>query len=390
MQLLHASHRYPRLQGTAPRRPHAHAQPLTAPTNAHSLLQEMMRGMAQEPAQGCSYSACGAAACQNGLVAAGQAACLAPAAGTRLRCCPPEPYSDVFIWADRGISNCVVDRRLMAGYDTSLLTSSWSNVRELVVLPGAGGQLSGLFELGFACRRCRVHAGACGHIQAHAAARQARYVVCMCARAHAAMHEPPKHAHTPHNHPGGKLQQRTSYQELDMASPDTLRDFLRAALAAYPPSDDRKYVLSLWDHGSGWAGYGIDSTCSPLKAYNDRGCNMLTMATIAKGVCVQVLVACMPRACMSCACMLCACSMRHACQQVHAHAARICLHASMHASMHASKMHLGNAAPPCREHAAPARMLSVQACSRIPAVTPTLNRPGCWAARRAEAGYYWL
>jgi len=68
-----------------------------------------------------------------------------------------------------------------------------------------------------------------------------------------------------------------------MANPDTLATFLRSSLAAFPPSADRKYMLVFWDHGSGWAGYGLDSTCSPLKAYSDRGCNMLTLDTISRG-----------------------------------------------------------------------------------------------------------
>lgn len=87
--------------------------------------------MAREPS-GCVSPGCGAA-CPDGLIATGQAPC---AGGSQLRCCPAAPYPDVFVWVDRGASNCFVDETLLQGMDDSLLTSSWTNVRELVLLPG--------------------------------------------------------------------------------------------------------------------------------------------------------------------------------------------------------------------------------------------------------------
>ncbi|GBF88369.1 hypothetical protein Rsub_01081 [Raphidocelis subcapitata] len=181
-------------------------------------MAELMRGLAREPA-GCSNPGCGAA-CPDGTTAVAQAACGTDGTSRTLRCCPSAPYPEVFLWVDRGVSQCLVDEsRLRAlGLDPSLLSSSWSNVRELLLLPG------------------------------------------------------------------GKWQQRTSYQELDLANPETLATFLRTGLSVFPPSADRKHALVFWNHGSGWAGYGIDSTCSPLKAYTDRGCDMLTMATLARGL----------------------------------------------------------------------------------------------------------
>jgi hypothetical protein len=68
-----------------------------------------------------------------------------------------------------------------------------------------------------------------------------------------------------------------------MARPDTLADFLRSGLTAFPPAASRRHALVFWDHGSGWAGYGIDSTCSPVKPYSDKGCDMLTMDTLRQG-----------------------------------------------------------------------------------------------------------
>jgi hypothetical protein len=86
---------------------------------------------------------------------------------------------------------------------------------------------------------------------------------------------------------GGAWEQRTSYAELDLSAAATLASFLQSGLAAFPPSTssdlDRKYGLIMWDHGSGWAGFGIDSTCSPLKPYNERGCGMLSMPAVSKG-----------------------------------------------------------------------------------------------------------
>lgn len=68
-----------------------------------------------------------------------------------------------------------------------------------------------------------------------------------------------------------------------MADPNTLAAFMQAGFAAFPPSADRKYMLVFWNHGSGWAGYGVDHTCSPLKTYSDKGCDMLSMDTLTQG-----------------------------------------------------------------------------------------------------------
>ncbi len=85
------------------------------------------------------------------------------------------------------------------------------------------------------------------------------------------------------NKTGGKWQQRTSYPELDMSNADTLADFLQSGLAAFPPSTDRKYMMVFWNHGSGWAGYGLDHTCSPIKTYSDRACGMMSVGALATG-----------------------------------------------------------------------------------------------------------
>ena len=95
--------------------------------------QELMLGMAREPSA-CLSPGCGAP-CPDGHAAVRQAAC---AGGkSELRCCPAAPYPDVFVWVDRGSQPCFVDDAQMRGLDTSLLTSSWTNVRELQLLPGA-------------------------------------------------------------------------------------------------------------------------------------------------------------------------------------------------------------------------------------------------------------
>lgn len=179
----------------------------------------MMRGLAREPGAGCVTAACGAP-CPAGLAEVASEACAG--AGARRRCCPPEPYPDVFAWVDRGAASCFLDPRgPAAGLDASLLGSAWSNVRELTLLPG------------------------------------------------------------------GKWQQRTAYAELDMATAATLASFLQAGLQAFPPTDGagggRRYALVFWDHGSGWAGYGIDGTCGPLAGYNDKGCDMLSLEEISQG-----------------------------------------------------------------------------------------------------------
>jgi hypothetical protein len=101
-------------------------------------LQELMRGMAREPATGCTTAACGAA-CGDGLAAVSSSAC--SDGSSSLRCCPAAYYPDVFLWVDRGASSCFVDQSNAAGLDTSLLTSSWSNVRELQLLPGVAGAI---------------------------------------------------------------------------------------------------------------------------------------------------------------------------------------------------------------------------------------------------------
>jgi hypothetical protein len=43
-------------------------------------------------------------------------------------------------------------------------------------------------------------------------------------------------------------------------------------------------MLILWDHGSGWQGYGVDQTCDAASAYNPNAiCGMLSMQSITNG-----------------------------------------------------------------------------------------------------------
>lgn len=49
--------------------------------------------------------------------------------------------------------------------------------------------------------------------------------------------------------------------ELDMAKPDTLRDFISYAAGAYPAEH---YALILWDHGSGWKKLAVPKTVSSI------------------------------------------------------------------------------------------------------------------------------
>lgn len=114
-------------------RAHVHTHASAAPIQPQSL----MRGMSTEPS-GCITAGCGSS-CASGMVAVGQISC--PDGSSSLRCCPAAPYPDVFLWTDRGISSCYVDPVYTSGLDTTLLSSSWSNVREFQVLPGeqAGG-----------------------------------------------------------------------------------------------------------------------------------------------------------------------------------------------------------------------------------------------------------
>ncbi len=70
-----------------------------------------------------------------------------------------------------------------------------------------------------------------------------------------------------------------------MSAPDTLAAFLQRSLARFPPSTPgRKYLFDFWDHGSGWKGYGVDATCSAAGTYIHAGCNMFSMATMARGL----------------------------------------------------------------------------------------------------------
>lgn len=68
-----------------------------------------------------------------------------------------------------------------------------------------------------------------------------------------------------------------------MANSDTLAQFLSSGLTTYPPAADRRHALVFWDHGSGWAGYGVDHTCSPLQQYKAQGCSMMDMREVAAG-----------------------------------------------------------------------------------------------------------
>lgn len=233
--------------------------------------QELMRGLAREPA-GCSNPGCGAA-CPDGTTAVAQAACGADGTSRTMRCCPSDSYPEVFLWVDRGVSQCLVDvSRLRAlGLDPSLLTSTWSNVRELLLLPG--GAQSSCEDSGRQRTATRRPGCTSTNKPLSCAAALDPKLTPPLTRARCRP-LPPK---------GGTWQQRTAYQELDLANPETLATFLRTGLSVFPPSANRKHALVFWNHGSGWAGYGIDSTCSPLKAYTDRGCDMLTMATITQG-----------------------------------------------------------------------------------------------------------
>ncbi|GLC74012.1 hypothetical protein PLESTF_001450100, partial [Pleodorina starrii] len=106
-------------------------------------LIEMMVGMSKEPA-GCSSSSCGAG-CPAGYTATTTSSC-----GTGQfvsRCCPSSDYPDVLVLADRGVSSC--PSSAPSGYpslDTSLLASTWTSAKELLVLPG--GSLQQVRDLG--------------------------------------------------------------------------------------------------------------------------------------------------------------------------------------------------------------------------------------------------
>ncbi len=86
------------------------------------------------------------------------------------------------------------------------------------------------------------------------------------------------------------MQQLRDYQEIDMSDPSVLAAFLQRAYARFPNDGDRKYFLSLWDHGGGWNGFGIDHTCQSGKTYNPSGgCNMLTIPQLADGECDRLV-----------------------------------------------------------------------------------------------------
>jgi hypothetical protein len=268
--------RRPRLRlamRSAPARRLRTRQP-TPPHNAPRAPQEMMRGLAREPPAGCTTAACGAP-CPDGAAAVSQAAC--GGGGRRLRCCPADAYPDVFMWADRGVSPCFVDAHAAAGLDATLLAASWSNVRELQLLPGARRRRGAARPHG----RGGLHAhGPPPRVHAPCMGPASETARAPCARQPTAPPPPPTALLY---FAGGKWQQRTSYPELDMARPDTLADFLRAGLAAFPPAPGRRHALVFWDHGAGWAGYGVDSTCSPVKPYSEKGCDMLTLDTLSQG-----------------------------------------------------------------------------------------------------------
>jgi hypothetical protein len=58
----------------------------------------------------------------------------------------------------------------------------------------------------------------------------------------------------------GALQQISDLGELDLAKPSSLSDFIAWGRATYPAD---RTALIFWDHGGGWAGFGVDETTAP-------------------------------------------------------------------------------------------------------------------------------
>ncbi|GIL57791.1 hypothetical protein Vafri_12928 [Volvox africanus] len=184
-------------------------------------LIEMMEGMAQEPAS-CLNSACGAG-CQAGYTTTTTTSC---GSGKVIsRCCPSAAYPDVLVLADRGVTKCTFSTS--SGLDYSLLASTWTTAKELLVLPG--GALQQVRDL-------------------------------------------------------GEIDMAAPDQLADFLRRGFTRFPPSSASSSASSTTTRKYALVLWDHGNGWKGYGVDDTCSSSGGSSSSGCDQFTISSLATGL----------------------------------------------------------------------------------------------------------
>ncbi|GLI67828.1 hypothetical protein VaNZ11_012110 [Volvox africanus] len=184
-------------------------------------LIEMMEGMAQEPAS-CQTSACGAG-CQAGYTTTTTTSC--ESGKVVSRCCPSAAYPDVLVLADRGVTKCTFS--MPSGLDYSLLASTWTTAKELLVLPG--GALQQVRDL-------------------------------------------------------GEIDMASPDQLADFLRRSFTRFPPSSASSSASSTTTRKYALVLWDHGNGWKGYGVDDTCSSSGGSSSSGCDQFTISSLATGL----------------------------------------------------------------------------------------------------------
>ncbi|MBF5042204.1 hypothetical protein FGE12_07330 [Aggregicoccus sp. 17bor-14] len=71
----------------------------------------------------------------------------------------------------------------------------------------------------------------------------------------------------------GAIQELSDLGELNMGSADTLSDFIRWGVKAYPAD---RYALVFWDHGGSWPGFGGDESTSQM--------DVLSIAELQRGL----------------------------------------------------------------------------------------------------------
>lgn len=73
----------------------------------------------------------------------------------------------------------------------------------------------------------------------------------------------------------------TGSTELDMGDPETLRNFVTWAKAAYP---SKEYALVLWDHGSGWRSQKLQAGASRALASDDTSDSIMYTAQLGEAL----------------------------------------------------------------------------------------------------------
>eukprot|EP00798_Chlamydomonas_sp_ICE-L_P005275 gene5275-18512_t len=169
---------------------------------------------------------------------------------------------DVYLMVDRATGSC-------PGQDgSSLPKSSWSTVKDLVLLPGG-------FKVVVAVSSPDVYlmvdraTGSCpgpgGSSLPKSSWSTVKDLVLL---------------------PGGYWSQQQDFGEINIATTSQLSAFVQRGLARYPPTADRKYMFIIWDHGSAYFGSGEDDNCDVTQVGqgSTRMCGWLSIPEIGAGL----------------------------------------------------------------------------------------------------------